>query len=310
MDFGGYFRERKFYESPVAVAAYRGMRRALAGAGFDVVLKTFYSPIPDLKGLPRGFFEDPVPLPGIDLALDRQLSLVDEQLSGLMGEFQPSDSPDPGPHRYTTANPSYSRLDATFLYAMVRHLRPRRTIELGSGYSTLVTAEAGRRNANEGFPLSLEVYDPYAAVVDASLPGLDALHSVAVQQVPTATFEALEAGDVLFVDTTHTVKANSDVNYIVLQVLPRLKPGVVVHIHDIFLPFEYPRDFADKYGLYWNEQYLVQGFLAMNPGYEVVLSGSALTRLRTADFCARVPAGVPAEGSGAFWIRRTGAAAG
>lgn len=305
MDFGGFFRERKFYESPAAIQAYRGLRRGAARAGFDVVLKTFYSPIPDLEGLPGDFFERAAPLPGIDLALDRQLEFVETRLAQPMAEFRPAPSPAAGRYRYTTANPSYSRLDATFLYSIIRATKPRRVLELGSGFSTLVTAEAGQRNAAEGFALSLEAYDPYAGVVDEGLPGLECLHPVPVQQVPTETFEALDAGDVLFVDTTHTVKAGSDVNFIVLNVLPRLRPGVVVHIHDVFLPFEYPRDFAEKYGLYWSEQYLVQAFLSMNPGYEVVLSGAALSRLRTSDFLARVPAGVPAEGSGAFWIRRT-----
>ncbi len=305
MDFGGFFRERKFYESPAAVRAYKGLRSGAARAGFDLVLKTFYSPIPDLEHLPADFFERAAPLPGIDLRLDRQLEFVVGQLAGPMAEFRPPTSPKAGRYRYTTANPSYSRLDATFLYSMIRSLKPKRVIELGSGHSTLVTAEAGRRNAEEGFPLGPTAYDPYAAVVYDGLPGLERLHAVPVQEVPTSAFEELQAGDVLFVDTTHTVKAGSDVNFIVLHVLPRLKPGVVVHIHDVFLPFEYPRDFADKYGLYWNEQYLVQAFLSMNPGYEVVLSGAALTRLRTSDFLSRVPPGVPAEGSGAFWVRRT-----
>lgn len=305
VDFGGFFRERRFYESPAAIRAYKGLRGVAARAGFDVVLKTFYSPIPDLERLPEGFFERPAPLPGIDLDLDRQLAFVTERLAGPMAEFEPATSPGGDRHRYTSANPSYSRLDATFLYAMIRTLKPARVIELGSGHSTLVTAEAGRRNARDGFPLRLEAYDPYAAVVDDALPGLERLHSVPVQRVPTATFEQLKAGDVLFVDTTHTVKAGSDVNFIVLDVLPRLAAGVVVHIHDVFLPFEYPRDFAEKFGLYWNEQYLVQAFLSMNPGYEVLLSGAALTRLRTDEFISTVPAGVPSEGSGAFWIRRT-----
>ncbi len=305
MDFGGFFRERKFYESPVAVRAYKGLRSGAARAGFDLVLKTFYSPIPDLEHLPADFFERAAPLPGINLRLDRQLGFVAGQLAGPMAEFRPPTSPEAGRYRYTTANPSYSRLDATFLYAIIRSLKPKRVIELGSGHSTLVTAEAGRRNAEAGFPLRLEAYDPYAAVVDEGLPGLERLHAVPVQEVPTSAFEELQAGDLLFVDTTHTVKAGSDVNFIVLNVLPRLRPGVVVHIHDVFLPFEYPRDFAEKYGLYWNEQYLVQAFLSMNPGYEVLLSGAALTRLRRSDFLSRVPPGVPAEGSGAFWIRRT-----
>jgi hypothetical protein len=117
-------------------------------------------------------------------------------------------------------------------------------------------------------------------------------------------FDELESGDVLFVDTTHVVKLGSDVNHIVLQILPRLKPGVIVHVHDIFIPYEYPRQWPEKFGLFWNEQYLVHAFLAMNPGYEILFSVSALHRDRTDALRAMVPSAIPGGGSG-FWIRRT-----
>ena len=307
MDFGGFFRERRFYESPLAIRAYRALRAVAARLGFHVVLKTFYSPIPELDRLPPGWFEREAALPGLELGLDRQLELLEQRLAGPMAEFDPPAAPAGDPHRYSADNPSFGRLDASVLYAMVRALRPRRIVELGSGHSTLVMAEAVRRNAAEGVTTRLETYDPYAALVRDDLPGLERLHRVPVQDVPAEVFEALGEGDVLFVDTTHTVKVGSDVNAIVLDVLPRLAAGVVVHIHDVYLPFEYPRDFLDAYGLYWNEQYLVQAFLAMNPGYEVLFANAALSRLRTEAFLARAPKGVPPHGGGSFWIRRTGA---
>ena len=303
MDFGGFFRERRLYERPWAVRGYRGVRRIAERAGVQVVLKTFYSPIPELDRLPPGWFVRVGELPGIDLDLDRQLAFARE-LAGPMAEFDPPQRTE-DPHRYAIENPSYSRLDASVLYAMVRSLRPARILELGSGRSSLVTAEAARRNAADGAPCRYEAYDPYPGPGTGGLPGLAALHRVPAQEVPAAAFEALGAGDVLFVDTTHTVKTGSDVNHIVLEVLPRLAPGVVVHVHDILLPYEYPPGFMADFGLYWTEQYLLQAFLAMNPGYEVLLANAALGGLRGDELRAALPGGAAAEGGSAFWIRRT-----
>jgi predicted O-methyltransferase YrrM len=305
MDFGGLFRERRFYESPLAIRGYKALRAAAEKVGFQVVLKTFYSPIPDLAGLPPGWWERVAELPGLDLDLDRQLAWVRERLAGPMAEFDPPAHPVADPFAYTTANPSYSRLDAATLYATVRALKPARIVELGSGHSTLVTAEAVRRNAQDGAPCRFEVYDPYPSVASEALPGLSALRRTGAQELPAALFEALGEGDVLFVDTTHTVKTGSDVNFVVLEVLPRLAPGVVVHVHDIFLPFEYPSGFAESFGLYWTEQYLLQAFLAMNPGYEILLANAALGGLRGAELGAALAPGTAPTGGSAFWIRRT-----
>ena len=127
-------------------------------------------------------------------------------------------------------------------------------------------------DAADGHPLTLEVFDPFPSVVTPELPGLERLERLSAQQVPLETFDRLGSGDVLFVDTTHTVKVGSDVNHILLEVLPRLAPGVVVHLHDIFLPYEYPKVWLEDYGLYWTEQYLLQAFLAFNSGYEILAS--------------------------------------
>src|SRR4051812_962235 len=298
MDFGGFFRERRLYESAAAVKAYRLLRSAAAKVGFQVVLKTFYSPIPELEKLPRGWFDRAAEMPGVDLRLDAQLERLRSELAAPMREFAPPQTSQ-DPHVYAAANPSYGRLDAAVLYATIRALRPGRVVELGSGHSTLITAEAAREIGTV-----LEAYDPYAAVVGEDLPGLSALHRTPAQEVPFHVFEALGDGDVLFVDTTHTVKAGSDVNFIVLEVLPRLAPGGVVHLHDIFIPFEYPRVWLEDFALYWAEQYLVQAFLAMNPSYEVLWSSAALARLRGAELEAALPPGVPAGDGSAFWIRR------
>jgi hypothetical protein len=306
LEKGRLFRERNFYQSRAAVSAYRGVRRVLSKAGVQVVAKTFYSPIPDLDALPAGTFDRVSALPGIDWDVDAQLRFVHEQLGDAMREFQPPASANGDRWQYAT-NECYTLADATLLYGMLRSLRPRRVLELGSGHSTLVTAQAGRANAADGHPLELDVYDPFPSVVGEGLPGLGRLERTPAQDVPLAAFERLQAGDVVFVDTTHTVKVGGDVNFIVLEVLPRLAEGVVVHLHDIFLPYEYPKKWLEDYGLYWTEQYLLQAFLALNSGYEVLAALHALQRGRRdqlADVLA--PAAVDWPG-GAFWMRRRAA---
>ena len=125
------------------------------------------------------------------------------------------------------------------------------------------------------------------------------------QDVPLDVFTALESGDVLFVDTTHTVKLDSDVNRIVLDVLPALAPGVLVHVHDIFLPYEYPRRWLEESGFFWAEQYLLQAFLADNPRFEVLAATFALCRDRPEAMARLAPTWQPGAEASAFWLRTT-----
>ena len=161
---------------------------------------------------------------------------------------------------------------------MIRALKPRRIVELGSGYTSLVIAQACVRTAEEGSQTHYRAFDPYPGVAKPPLAGLDELVPASAQDVPREVFGELAAGDMLVVDTTHTVKTGGDVNRVVLEVLPALLPGVVVHFHDIFLPWEYPRVWAEDYGLYRSEQYLLQAFLALNPEFEVICALHALSR--------------------------------
>ena len=195
-------------------------------------------------------------------------------------------------------------VDAAVLHAIVRGTRPRRIVELGSGHSTLVAAAACLANEREGAPVDYRAYDPYPKVARPGLPGLTELSTTPAEDLPAERLAELGNDDVLVVDTTHTVKTGGDVNHIVLDVLPRLRPGVLVHFHDIFLPWEYPRVWAEDYGLYWAEQYLLQAFLSMNDGFEVVCALYALSREQPEGLRELVPAWREGTVPGAFWIRR------
>ncbi len=203
-------------------------------------------------------------------------------------------------------NASYGRVGADLLHGVVRGLKPRRIVELGSGHSTLFMAAAAERNRAEGVETELRTFDPYPSVARPGLPGLASLEAVRAQDVPLEVFTALEDGDVLFVDTTHTVKLDSDVNRIVLDVLPALAPGVLVHVHDIFLPYEYPRRWHEESGFHWAEQYLLQAFLAGNPGFEVRAATFALCRDRPDAMARLAPTWRPGAEASAFWFSSTG----
>ncbi len=232
----------------------------------------FYSPFPDLADYGRRGpdLRDPHrPVLGIDLRESDQLELV-ETIGGLVADIAFPEQPDPnGATRYWFDNPSYAYGDGTVLHGMLRRLRPRRVIEVGSGYSSALILDTA-----DGWLGSTELtfIEPHPELLRGLLrPGDETrvtIHEVAVQDVSLDVFDQLGNGDVLFVDSTHVVKAGSDVNHLVFEVLPRLQSGVWVHLHDIFFPFEYPEDWV-RQGRAWHEAYLVRAFLAFNPTFEI-----------------------------------------
>ena len=158
-------------------------------------------------------------------------------------------------------------------YCMIRHFQPRLIIEVGSGFSSLVAAEAIAKNSNS----ALICIEPFPQdFLRQGFPGLQSLIEKKVEDIDLEFFSQLHSGDILFIDSSHTVKIGGDVNYLFLEVLPRLKPGVIVHIHDIFLPFEYRRDWVMDEFRFWTEQYLLQAFLTFNSEFEVLMANGYL----------------------------------
>jgi hypothetical protein len=297
---GSMIRSRRLWRSSAAVKAYALARRAADRVGVQLVLKTYYSPIPDLASMPESVWVEADPLRGVELDLDTQVQHMRERLASRIAEF---DEARRGSLGYDELNPSYPLPDARLLYAIVRDLRPASIVELGSGQTSRVIAAACAANAADGVESRFEAYDPFPIAVDETLAGLGALHRTPAQEVPESVFEQLGAGDILFVDTTHTVKLGSDVNRIVLRILPLLAAGTIVHFHDICLPYEYPRYLYDDYALYWAEQYLLQAFLSMNDSFEVMYATGALCKDRRSDAVALGLAAGSESGS-SFWIRR------
>ncbi len=164
-----------------------------------------------------------------------------------------------GPAAFPFLNGYFDGLDAAIYYALIRDLKPRRIIEIGAGFSTRIAARAVARNLAEGSSVELISVEPFPEprLTDASLPMT--LIRERVERVPMALFESLQANDVLLIDSSHVAKFGGDVTREFLEILPRLQPGVWVHVHDIFFPHDYPADWLMKVRHAWNEQYLLRG---------------------------------------------------
>lgn len=196
---------------------------------------------------------------GIDVRADAQLAL----LAQLAKHRLPTDGETPWTD---PANDQFPPHDAALLYGMVSHLAPPRMIEIGSGWSTTVTARA---ISDGGLATQLTCVEPYPREFVRHIPEVVVLREERVEHTPQAVFDELAAGDVLFIDSSHVVKTGSDVVHLLLEVVPRLVPGVVVHVHDIFIPEDYPQGWV-RAGFGWNEQYLLQSYLSGNKGAHVL----------------------------------------
>ena len=243
----------------------------------------YYSPVYD----PRELAEEPrrsqiwPPQPrdtaGVDWREQEQVALC----TGPFAEQQRLrfiDDESADPTEYFTSNDQYPALDAWALEAMIRHHRPKRFVEVGSGFSSLVTARVNRELFDGAIDfVCVEPY-PRRFLVDG-VPGIGGLRVEKVQDTPLDVFTSLRPDDILFVDTSHVVKTGGDVPWIYNEVLPRLAPGVVVHIHDICVPGDYPSSWVlDGWG--WNETYLVHAFLTFNAGFAVRFSSSLMVQRR------------------------------
>lgn len=205
---------------------------------------------------------------------------------------------------FYTQNSQFSWLDARALFVLLREWRPRRIIEVGSGYSSLLMGDVNHRFLGGGCEITC--IEPYPRpFLERGIAGLSRVIVQPVQQVPLATFAALEAGDILFIDSSHVAKTGSDVNYLVFDVLPRLARGVRIHIHDIFLPHEYLYSWVVEENRSWNEQYLVRALLMYSNAFGV-LFGCSYAFHRYPQL-VRNALGLPgghAFGGGSLWIER------
>lgn len=229
--------------------------------GIMVLPKHYYVPIPDLHELrrTRSRWARRSAMYGVHVDLDGQVRELHRLVLPFEEEYRGNDAF----HSATAGacGPGFGYIEAQALHGVIRGLKPRRVIEIGSGVSTYCMLAASGYNAVEGAPAQITCIEPYPSPWLKGAPV--ALMRERVEDVDAAVFDELDEGDLLFVDSTHTVRTGGDVVRIVLEILPRLRPGVVVHFHDIYFPYDFQRD-ADRSIFQWMETALLHAFLIDN----------------------------------------------
>jgi predicted O-methyltransferase YrrM len=242
-------------------------RAVFASVGVFPIRDHYYEPVFHPRHL-REPLDRPRQLPGIDLDLAGQKAL----LAGFHWNDELREFPwNPGPALgFAWNNRSFGPGDAEILYSMIRHFRPRRIVEIGSGNSTLMAVAAVRRNLADDPERTCEhlCIEPYE-MPWLERTGVRVLRE-RVEEVGLEPFLALEAGDLLFIDSSHMVRPQGDVLREFLEILPVLKPGVVVHVHDIYTPRDYPDQRLRQEVRFWNEQYLLEAMLSGSSRLQVL----------------------------------------
>lgn len=281
--------------------------------GIHVMQKHYYSPIPDTRVLrEKKIFEKESELVGVDLNVDEQLNLLENIFPKFRIECDFPLNKTNTPHEYYINNGQFGLISAAVLHCMIRHFGPRTIIEVGSGNSTYVSARASLMNQSYEYLTKFISIEPYPnQVLKKGFPGLSELIPKKLEEIDIAFLSQLDARDILFIDSSHVVRIGGDVNLIYLDVLPRLKKGVVVHIHDIFFPKDYPEDWVIQKRNFWTEQYLLQAFLTFNNQFEVLWCGSYMYLKHPERLQSTFP---PPKGLGirenyfssSFWMRKIG----
>jgi len=249
--------------------------------GFLPVPVNFHSPIPDIADLEeRGVWNKRTELRGVDFREDKQIELLKELAACYSDECRWSVEPTGDPFEFHIENPSFSYGCAASTHSMIRHFKPRLVIEIGSGMSSIVISKALEFNKGmDGKNGRHIVVDPYPSdTIRKGLGDGNDLVESRVELLDPRFFEKLDVDDILFIDSGHCVRIGGDVNYLFLDVIPRLRPGVIIHIHDIGFPNEYPKIYStnEAFRQFWTEQYLLQSFLCFNRDFEIMLAMSSI----------------------------------
>jgi predicted O-methyltransferase YrrM len=263
------------------------------------------SPIPsieDIKQREQQIYAVPRELPGIEMNEAGQLRLFD-QLREFYAE-QPFPSHKTAGRRYWFENPAYSYADAILLYCLMRHLRPRRIIEIGSGYSSCAILDVNEIFFNDSIICTFIEPEPQLLLSLIHERDQERISIVGkrLQEVDFNIFTQLESSDILFIDSSHVAKIDSDVNHIFFHILPLLQSGVFIHFHDIFYPFEYPLDWVYE-GRAWNETYLLRAFLQYNQQFQIQLCNTFIDWFHKEKYFGDMPL-VAKNTGGGIWLKK------
>lgn len=209
---------------------------------------------------------------------------------------------------YYYDNPNFAEGDAECLYSLIRLCKPRRVIEVGSGFSTLMAQAAIGQNRLDDpeYQCLHQCVEPYEMQWLEGIGGIEVIRQK-VEDMDPSLFHNLASNDILFIDSSHVIRPQSDVLTECLEIMPALNPGVLVHIHDIFTPCDYPDHWLVDEVKLWNEQYLLEAFLSCNPAFEIVAALNYLNRRHPGEMAKRFP--MLRQNTGcleprSFWIRK------
>jgi predicted O-methyltransferase YrrM len=295
-------------------AAHRAAISALNRMGWVVARASdYYSPLRPVAELERHVerWYRPSRLTGVGFDLPAMMAELEGMTAAWLPEYAALPAYDE--IKEQRRGPGFTRVDALVLYLMLRRHQPPRYVEVGSGLSTWYAAQAAAKNAAEGRPMKMTVVDPFVSDATRALPGVEALAREA-QDLPADWFAQLAAGDVLFIDSTHIVRVDGEVPHLVLEVLPALKPGVLVHIHDVHFPYNVPCDpdayvFDRRWPMLFTEAMLVQAYLCYNPRVEIVMSTPLLRHYQEGFLRRLLPGYQPIDPEdfdthhGSLWLR-------
>lgn len=274
-------------------------RKLFLGIGVFPIRDHYYEPqlkysagfdAKKIRELPLDF-DIPGQLAGLtNLQYKDELKTLQTSYAGNTGEFY-------------VKNSNFGAGDAELYYLVIRNAKPKKIIEIGSGFSTLLAIEAIRKNKAEGFATELTCIEPYES---AWLAGHSEITLVKqrVETLEPALFRTLQANDILFIDSSHIIRPENDVLFEYMQLLPALNPGVFIHIHDIFSPRHYRQDWLTQLYRFWNEQYLLEAFLCNNKAFKILYS---LNYLKNDFYNATREALIhlsPEDEPSSFWLKK------
>lgn len=266
---------RRIRRNPIVDRALLSGFRMVQRTGFNIVPNHFYWPVPDLDTLaarPRQSFGA-----ALDLCFDDQLAFARELRARCAVECDFPIEATPDSSRFHLNNGMFESVDAEVAHCIVRQFKPRRIVEIGGGNSTRIFARAALMNRADYAPSDLITIEPFPSPsLSGGFPGMTELIRRPVQDVELAFFDQLGNNDILFIDSSHVVSVGSDVVYEFLKIVPRLKPGVIIHVHDIFIPSDYPHTTVFNSLCFWSEQYLLEAMMTMGESFRVLWASSAM----------------------------------
>jgi hypothetical protein len=308
---------RSFITNEVTVRLKKYITYTLNSCGLNVIaISDFYSPLPVVSKLRDNTdrWVRPSDLIGIHYDIEYMKRFLQHLVHNYYNEY--SKLPSYKENSAKGYGPGFTIIDAMIEYFMIRDIKPKRYVEIGSGLSTYYSYLAAEENARNERPLKITCIDPYPFENIYDIPGIEIVKKE-VQDIELSVFEQLDEGDVLFIDSTHIIKIDGDVPYLYLEVIPRLKKGVKIHIHDVHFPYNipYPPQFyifgrKEWLPVFFNEAMLLQAFLSYNDAYKIMLS-VPLLRFYSEDYLWNTfPEYVPLEQDntdthfGSIWIEK------